>query len=642
MNKTLIVLFSLLLLYCCNEKASYKEANNSNSTKDSTLYFYKRSKNKQLSKTERLNAINNAFKNKKNDSLALKIINKKILLHLSLKQHDSFFHYNTHLLKQAKALKDEFYLGKHHYLKAYYYHTITNLYDSAFYHYNLSKTHFKTIADSSQIGKQFLNMALIQQNKSDYIGSKESITEAIKYLHPKKQHKYLASAYSVLASNHRMLLNHDDAINYYRKAILNTRSKKDKIGYQNNLAAVYIDHKKFKHSIRILKTIKEDTILKKDSNQYARIIDNLGYALWLDYSPKGKQLLLKALDLRLKNNDIRGQISSYLHLGDYFLETNTQKSYYYLNKAIKISKQIKSIKGELEALHFLMKLKPQSTTFKDRYISITDSLYKHELKAKTLFAKMKYDDKTKQQTILKLEAEKTKQALIVSKQRTQKTIYLLGGIILVILGIFIFYILKQHHKEEKLKEIYKTETRISQKVHDEVANGVYHIINKMQNSTTQQQDDVLIQLENIYKVTRDISHESSSINLNDHFFYRELNDILSAYQNNKVKISTIGLNKALWTSVNDYKKINILRVIQELMTNMSKHSHATQVVVKFKKEKKRITISYIDNGIGIKKTTPFKLSGLQNVENRIKNIGGNLIFDINRTSGVALNISFPI
>ncbi|MFT6754570.1 MAG: signal transduction histidine kinase, partial [Urechidicola sp.] len=45
-------------------------------------------------------------------------------------------------------------------------------------------------------------------------------------------------------------------------------------------------------------------------------------------------------------------------------------------------------------------------------------------------------------------------------------------------------------------------------------------------------------------------------------------------------------------------KITIYRILQELMTNMKKHSKASHVVITFIQKPKRIFINYLDNSIG--------------------------------------------
>jgi signal transduction histidine kinase len=216
------------------------------------------------------------------------------------------------------------------------------------------------------------------------------------------------------------------------------------------------------------------------------------------------------------------------------------------------------------------------------------------------------------------------------------------GSILVLFSLGIFYRLKTRHQKEKLKEIYNTETRISQKVHDELANDMYQLLQKIHQKSSLPKNNIVFELDNIYKRTRDISHEISSVNLDHKYYYLELKGMLDTYQNENVTITTIGLTKDILSTINDLKKIIVLRVLQELMINMEKHSKATQVVVSFKKSNNRIQVSYVDNGLGFNKKKHFKSNGLQNVENRIRAIKGNITFDTERTQGISITISLPI
>ena len=79
-----------------------------------------------------------------------------------------------------------------------------------------------------------------------------------------------------------------------------------------------------------------------------------------------------------------------------------------------------------------------------------------------------------------------------------------------------------------------------------------------------------------------------------------------------------------WDTTSAYKKTTIYRVLQELMTNMRKHSLAKIVVLAFEQNKNNIYINYSDNGTGcvLKKQV-----GLQNAENRMQSIGGSIIFE---------------
>jgi len=77
-------------------------------------------------------------------------------------------------------------------------------------------------------------------------------------------------------------------------------------------------------------------------------------------------------------------------------------------------------------------------------------------------------------------------------------------------------------------------------------------------------------------------------------------------------------------------------VLQELMTNMRKHSAATLVVLKFKQENNKLTIEYTDNGLGCELK---KQVGLKNTETRMESINGSIIFDSRINKGFKAKIT---
>ena len=149
------------------------------------------------------------------------------------------------------------------------------------------------------------------------------------------------------------------------------------------------------------------------------------------------------------------------------------------------------------------------------------------------------------------------------------------------------------------------------------------------------QEDVLDDLEEIYTRTRDISKQNSAIDLTENFS-ETLNDLLLTYKNEVITVITKNGTTIDWGLVSDVKKTTVYRVLQELMTNMKKHSNATIVVVAFQRKNNKITIDYSDNGDGCSLK---KGNGLQNTENRIKTIGGTITFDSQVNNGFKSTIT---
>jgi signal transduction histidine kinase len=95
------------------------------------------------------------------------------------------------------------------------------------------------------------------------------------------------------------------------------------------------------------------------------------------------------------------------------------------------------------------------------------------------------------------------------------------------------------------------------------------------------------------------------------------------------------------TTLESNKKIIVYRVLQELLVNMKKHSRCSLVVITFKKNKNKLQIDYSDNGVGASLDKKNSRNGLQNVENRILSIKGNITFDTNTGKGFKTSLSIP-
>ncbi len=210
-------------------------------------------------------------------------------------------------------------------------------------------------------------------------------------------------------------------------------------------------------------------------------------------------------------------------------------------------------------------------------------------------------------------------------------------------SMLLFYQLVQRHKKERLLDTYAAETRLSQKIHDEIGNEIYGTLNYIENEDVisgVKKEKLIAQLDKIYLLTRNISRENNDIDVGLRYPV-QLKLMLGSYIDPNVNIIVKGVSKIMWHKVDSTKKIVLYRILQELMVNMKKHSKATVVLVDFSSERKKIKIVYSDNGVGIYGCPKLKSkNGLQNVENRMVSIGGTLTFDTKAEKGFHLELNF--
>ena len=642
-DKTFLVIYVLFFSACSN----FNEVKSTSSKNHDLKVKLQKSKDKQLDLKERLAVINEIYQEisfDNLDSISLAIISQKSNIHYQIDQIDSAFIYDKSLLHGSKIIENNFYAGLSHFNIALYYKKRAE-YDSAFHHYNQSKNFYLKVNDNSQVGRRYLSMAVIEQNQNDYFGSKETVTDAIRYLQSANDSKYLTSAFSVLATNHRKLLNFEEAIKYFQFAIEKSESLKDVIAYRNNLAVTYIDNKKYDKAIRILHEICKDSILKKNSSLYARVLDNLGYAKWLSGIAIEENNLQEPLKLRIKNNDQRGQIASYTHLGEFYSKTHNIKATSYFDSVIQLSKTLKIPRAEKDALKFLMKLEPKNVNLRDRYVFLQDSLYEQETKVKTQFAKYKYDDKVTQEENTRLEKENAEKELEASQQRNQKILYL-GGLLFIssVLGLSLYGFrqrtkrLKQKSKTEKLEAIHETEAQLSRKLHDDHGGKLNQAMLMVQRDTDK--SAILDKLESVYNQIRNFSREINAVDTGPDF-WKGLKATLEYTKPTEVEMTFDGGKELDWSLVGHQTKTILFKVLQELVINMARHSKASQTVILFRNLNKELFIYYEDDGVGASKESLLRKNGLQNTEKRIQAINGSITFDSEEGKGFRAEIRIP-
>lgn len=468
-------------------------------------------------------------------------------------------------------------------------------------------------------------MSSIQHDLGLHYESESTAVEGLKILDKLKNNDTNADA-KIGLSNHLGIIyneigNYDRALEIYFQLLKTTKNAQYLNIIHNNIANVYKKQQKYDLAISEFNKVYSNSLKFSDKKQIARALNNLAFAKSKLNFPEALNNMETALELRKLENDLSGLFSSYITLAEYYKDRNEQnKVMFYANLAYDVSINTNNKLDRVEALSFLVEMDKRERIKEYKYLvdSITNAKQINENK----FSYIKYNYNKKEKEAQEMRLKFVQSELEASKEKSKKTIYQFIGLLLVLGLLFLYILLKSKYKKEKLKEVFNTETRISKKIHDEVANDVYHAMIKLQNNANNK-EDVLDDLENIYIRTRNISEGISAIDVKTNF-NDLLSDLLVSYKSDDVSVIAKNLSAVDWKAINDLKRATVYRVLQELMTNMQKHSKATIVLVAFNQNKKNIIINYTDNGIGciLKKG-----NGLQNTENRMVSINGNITFD---------------
>lgn len=511
--------------------------------------------------------------------------------------------------------------------------------DSAFFYFIKARDLFLQRKDSLGAGKCLVNVGIFLTDKGDYFGAQEISLSALGYLNQKKEDEYvyICSNFNNLGLATYNLGDYKDALKFYDSAIKFSANSSDTRVYLNNKARTYQAFHAYKAAVKIYEQVLKGTDGHKNKREYARALTNISFAKWLlDPSYNAIPDCLKALHIREEEKDLWGQNSSYSHLSDLYAKTLTDSALIYAKKMYQVSRKINSSDDRLMALQKLIKLShPKETKqYFDIYQNLSDSVQTIRRKAKNQFAVIRYETEKHKADFLRARAENIQKQNNILRQN-----FALGILtLLLIAGGFWYKKRKRVLQQEKELEVKNTELKYVKKIHDRVANKVYQVMSEVENTAEMDRDILLDKLEVLYNISRDISYENKEIS-GEESYVEQLSEMLKSYASEIIEVLIVGNEEELWESINDNSKAELLYIMQELMTNMRRHSGAETVIIKFRRNESDLSISYSDNGIGMKDAS--KNNGLTNTENRIKSIGGTITFDYTLEKGLEIHLVCP-
>ncbi len=597
------------------------------------------------------------------------------------KKYDSAVFYAQKMLYQAKK-EDSNYSLMHSYARLAWDHRLNNNYDSAkyygekfyflakkrtdtlqiaraqshfgFYYRKLdsfklaiknftdSKNLYLKVGDTIQAGKKVLEVVNIQKSEGNFGPAEFSATEGLDYLKGTNQLRPQAGLYLALTTISRETGRIQNANDYVDKGLALIKDSisikligRNTIGMLKNAKGNTLkDLEKYDEAIDYFNFALED--YKKDTLETKRTQTNLAYTLYLKngYNKKSDSLLLDAYTYFSSKNHDSEIFSTLLKLAELHKSYDENKFSEYIDEAL-LSAVDRNIKKSLyEALELKLEVFPNKNDFK-LFIALGKKLNRDKENLDYFYIKDRFDyDRIEK----KAEKDKAK----IENQKQQRTLQLLISLlvllIIIVLTFIIYFKIKRRHKIEKVKTVHVTEARISSKVHDELANDLYELMTQLE-TTDPEKEVVLDKLDTIYNQARDISKQIQRIDTNKGFA-DELSNLFRSYQSDEVNVLLKRYDIEIWKGISSHIKVTVYRVLQELLTNMKKHSNAGLVVVSIERKNKQLFIQYIDNGKGF--TEKISKNGLLNAENRIRAIKGKLTFDTELHKGCKFSINVPV
>lgn len=183
--------------------------------------------------------------------------------------------------------------------------------------------------------------------------------------------------------------------------------------------------------------------------------------------------------------------------------------------------------------------------------------------------------------------------------------------------------------------------RIAEMLHDDVGNKLNILSLWINNEDTwnsnRSKEVVSQQIPTLIEAVRNISHTLYPANLEKFGLIFQI-EALIASVNTSLPIQLIAQH--------DYQKkdisieVKIYRIIQEFLTNVIKHAHATKMLIHIRDTETSFAMILSDNGIGFNHDTLQKGMGLKNIDGRIQSIDAYSKWKSKTAKGTRLIIAY--
>ncbi len=603
--------------------------------------------------------------------------------------YDSTLKYAREAITVAKKINDTKGLSKAFYSMGL---ASTNLfqYDTAKHYITLAQTAALQMKDSFLLANCYNTLSMMYRYQADY---NSSLTYALQSaaIAEKSTDSTLIKLLPKIYYNINGALNGENqfekAIVYLKKALQFTNYP-DEQRYrillhlavvdsyidlkQTSTAKPYLDTavalaKKFDNTVLKLLTASSEGFYFDQTGNYEKALT--AYQFSYQYADQTKNSYLKA---EAANN----LASVYYKMKNYSeatrLATEANKNALVVNhikiaaSSFSILKDIAISKGDYKTALY----------YAEQYKVYADSATNEVTQKTTLSLESKYQSQKKEKEIVDLKIANTEKELLAVKRNR---FLLIGGIsaaaIMLMLGLMyrnsnnkkLLAEKEQKLQKEQIKFLegqqqvislqsmvngQETErTRIAKDLHDGLG-GLFSTI-KMYFSTLQYEQETLkgnILFDKSYQLidtaneeVRRIAHNMMPEVLAKLGLIPAILDIcsnISAGKFVKVKLQTYGMEQRLSTST----EIMLYRILQELLSNIIKHAHATEAIVQFNRNDNRLSVTVEDNGRGFNtQDVDDKIhSGLEIIKNRVNYLHGNILIDSIENVGTTVMMEFLI
>lgn len=545
--------------------------------------------------------------------------------------------------------------------------------DSLLFHLQKSLQLYNNLEDTEDKFNTFLKAGILLKNSGNYNTAIQYLLKAYDGFEELNNLEKKASVCNTIGAIQRLLGNLDIAKQYYLES-LNIREElgdsiKLSYGY-NNFGSLLKTQKKYDSAILFYSKAIRIQEGKEITKEHGKHYYNLGTAYYLKGKLKeAEKNYIKSIFYKKKEGDSLSLSSSYNGLA---MVNNDNKEYLKSKKYLDSARKTLSVNQnrdillrhyEIQSLYYKsLGDFEEALEYKEKYSSLYETLFQEKQAATIQELQERFESQKKLDRISQLTHNQNIQEGIISKQDDDirlRNLLLTIAVVLLILAIALYFLIKQRQtvreKElelKRLESVFKNQEiikeRISKDLHDIVTtsyDGIRLKVLALSNTKNigEISNKIVDEINSVNSEIRMISHRLSPLGdkIKEHPLRKIIVSQLTEFQYYR-KIF-IDIQLPLPIEIDQFKiesQTNLYGIILEALSNIEKHSQATEVVITHNKKGSNITLSISDNGVGIDQNRVDGI-GLLNMKQRARLLDGRCDIESSEV-GTKVSIHFPV
>jgi signal transduction histidine kinase len=547
-------------------------------------------------------------------------------------------------------------------------------YETALQHYHLALEIRQQLDDTIGIGALHNKIGIIHQKKGAYAQAIDHQLQALRIFEQLGIQPYVATCQNNIAILHFNLGNFERSLEMHREALETRRG----LGHAPSVAAsltnignVFLESG---DTAQAAASYEEAAAIYEgidDPEGESTNLHNWASCFIASNPQKALDKLNRALSIRTALADEKMLASTHASIGNSLLNLGQyQAALPHFRTALKqaeragvLAEQLNTLE-QLALLHRLLGNADSTYLYYSRQMAMKDSVFNAGLRADFAELQTKYETERKEASIALLSEQNKVIDLKVKQQRTQLFLVISALLILLVISVLFYFRITARKKAELaeatirereagLKAVIEAteaeRSRIARDLHDGVGQQLsglkmgwqkllyeLKLADDVQKNRAEKLTDVLDQA---CAEVRDISHRMMPKSLERYGLVPALEDMLEK------SLKPAGIQYSLENFVPDGTRfsadieLTLFRVVQELVNNILRHAGATEVSVQLIKNGKQLIAIVEDNGKGLNTSERTDGIGLQNIQHRLRTIGGSVHFESQNGTCATVRIS---